>query len=171
MLGDTTAADSLQSIQDFKGQVRLILTSPPYPGVHVLYHRWQVGGRRETPAPYWLADLRDGHGASFYTFGSRTPTGLERYYTLQAKSFTSLRSYLQSDGLVVQLVSFADMAADLPRYLETMKQAGYEEVSEQVGLPPSRLWRNVPNRKWYVRVRDRAPASQEILLVHRLAQG
>ncbi|HEV8583282.1 MAG TPA: DNA methyltransferase, partial [Thermoanaerobaculia bacterium] len=27
---------------------RLVLTSPPYPGVHVLYHRWQIKGRRET---------------------------------------------------------------------------------------------------------------------------
>jgi hypothetical protein len=27
----------------------LIVTSPPYPGVHVLYHRWQVQGRKETP--------------------------------------------------------------------------------------------------------------------------
>jgi len=32
----------------------LVVTSPPYPAVHILYHRWQVQGRRETPAPYWL---------------------------------------------------------------------------------------------------------------------
>ena len=31
---------------------KLVLTSPPYPGVHVLYHRWQVDGRKETPAPF-----------------------------------------------------------------------------------------------------------------------
>ena len=34
--------------------IKLVLTSPPYPGVHVLYHRWQVQGRRETPAPFWI---------------------------------------------------------------------------------------------------------------------
>jgi hypothetical protein len=33
---------------------RLVFTSPPYPGVHVLYHRWQCFGRKETPAPYWI---------------------------------------------------------------------------------------------------------------------
>ena len=38
-----------------EGSPKLIITSPPYPGVHVLYHRWQVNGRRETPAPYWIA--------------------------------------------------------------------------------------------------------------------
>ena len=31
-----------------RGRVRLVLTSPPYPAVHVLYHRWQVKGRKET---------------------------------------------------------------------------------------------------------------------------
>jgi len=39
-------------------KVNLILTSPPYPGVHVLYHRWNVRGRRESPVPFWLADCR-----------------------------------------------------------------------------------------------------------------
>src|SRR5262249_14765497 len=38
----------------------LVITSPPYPGVHVLYHRWQINGRRETAAPYWIANLADG---------------------------------------------------------------------------------------------------------------
>ena len=51
--------------------LKLILTSPPYPGLHVLYHRWQVKGRRETPAPFWIAGTLDGDGASFYTFGDR----------------------------------------------------------------------------------------------------
>jgi hypothetical protein len=36
-------------------KVDLVVTSPPYPGLHILYHRWQVNGRRETPAPYWIA--------------------------------------------------------------------------------------------------------------------
>lgn len=34
---------------------KLVLTSPPYFGVHIRYHRWQVQGRRETPAPYWIS--------------------------------------------------------------------------------------------------------------------
>lgn len=28
---------------------KLVVTSPPYPGVHVLYHRWQVDGRAGRP--------------------------------------------------------------------------------------------------------------------------
>lgn len=50
---------------------RLILTSPPYPGIHVLYHRWQVDGRREAPAPFWIANRLDGAGLSYYTMGDR----------------------------------------------------------------------------------------------------
>jgi hypothetical protein len=44
----------------------LVVASPPYPGIHMLYHRWQVDGRRETPAPYWLTNCQDGKGASYY---------------------------------------------------------------------------------------------------------
>src|ERR1017187_5019099 len=53
---------------------KLILTSPPYPGVHVVYHRWQINGRKETPAPFWLANQQDGAGDSFYMLGSRKET-------------------------------------------------------------------------------------------------
>ena len=78
-----SAADSLLARTLRRRQIRpkLVLTSPPYPGVHVLYHRWQVMGRRETPAPYWIADIRDGHGASYYTMGSRSSLGLKNYFT------------------------------------------------------------------------------------------
>ena len=36
---------------DNPGTVKLVVTSPPYPGVHVVYHRWQILGRKETPKP------------------------------------------------------------------------------------------------------------------------
>jgi hypothetical protein len=49
---------------------KLVLTSPPYPGVHVVYHRWQILGRKETPAPFWLANQRDGAGESHYLLDS-----------------------------------------------------------------------------------------------------
>ena len=47
-----SAADSLLTRTLRRRQIRpkLVLTSPPYPGVHVLYHRWQVmGGARHPP--------------------------------------------------------------------------------------------------------------------------
>jgi hypothetical protein len=50
---------------------KLILTSPPYPGVHVLYHRWQVDGRKEAPLPFMITNKLDGAGSSYYTMGDR----------------------------------------------------------------------------------------------------
>ena len=43
---------------------RLVVTSPPYPGVHILYHRWQVDGRKEAPLPFMIANRLDGAGSS-----------------------------------------------------------------------------------------------------------
>jgi hypothetical protein len=44
---------------------KLVVTSPPYPGIHVLYHRWQVDGRKEAPLPFMIADKLDGAGSSW----------------------------------------------------------------------------------------------------------
>jgi hypothetical protein len=69
---------------------KLIVTSPPYPGVHVLYHRWQVDGRRETPAPFWIAGKLDGAGSSYYTMGDRKNPELRSYFDSLEASFTSV---------------------------------------------------------------------------------
>ena len=100
----------------------LILTSPPYPGVHVLYHRWQVLGRRETPAPFWIAGTLDGAGASYYTFGDRK--NVPRYYELQGKP--SLPSPVSDRKTVVaQMVAFSEPEWQLPSYLEVMQDSGF----------------------------------------------
>lgn len=162
-----SAADSLLARTLRRRQIRpkLVLTSPPYPGVHVLYHRWQVMGRRETPAPYWIADLRDGHGASYYTMGSRSSLGLRNYFTSLSLAFSNLRRIIAPDATVVQLISFSDATVQMPLYLDAMTQAGFEETSE--GAVVSRQVRLVPNRKWYNQQRLRNDASREVLLVHR----
>ena len=162
-----SAADTLlaQKLQQREIRPKLVLTSPPYPGVHVLYHRWQVLGRRETPAPYWIANIRDGHGASYYTMGSRSELGVRNYFTGLSAAFRNLRQIVAPDAKVVQLIAFSDAAVQLPRYLDAMAAAGFEETNE--GHIESRQIRAVPNRKWYShRVPDN-DASQEIILVHR----
>ena len=148
---------------------RLVLTSPPYPGVHVLYHRWQVMGRRETPAPYWIANLRDGHGASYYTMGSRSAQGLSNYFAGISTAFSNLRRIIAIDAKVVQLISFSDAEVQLPLYLEVMSKAGFVETSE--GGIDSRQVRSVPNRKWYNQHRPSNDASREVLLIHRVAES
>ena len=145
---------------------KLVLTSPPYPGVHVLYHRWQVKGRRETPAPYWISGLRDGHGGSYYTMGGRSVQGLRSYFETVSRSFRNLRALIDKNAYVVQLVSFSNSYEQLPLYLEALKLAGLEE--ESANAIASRQVRVVPNRKWYNSRRQHTDASRELLLVHRI---
>ncbi len=144
---------------------KLILTSPPYPGVHMLYHRWQIQGRRETPAPYWIADLRDGHGEAYYTMGSRSTLGSRNYFERLRAAFRNIRAIGSSDTKVVQLIAFSRAETQLPLYLEAMEAAGFAESC--IGSISSRQERAVPNRKWYTQGRSSNDASSEVFLVHR----
>ena len=146
---------------------RLVFTSPPYAGVHVLYHRWQVCGRRETPAPYWIAGVPDGYYASHYTGGSRTPTGERNYFGMIQSAFASVARLMAPDGMVVQLVGFANAATQLPLYLDAMEAAGFEPCMPSVASAAP-LRRTVPNRKWYAKLQGPVDASSELLLFHRL---
>ena len=139
---------------------RLVFTSPPYAGVHVLYHRWQYRGRKETPAPYWIARVPDGFGESHYCGGSRTPTGLRNYFNMITDAFLSVARVVADDAHVVQLVGFQRVETQLPEYLSCMSEAGFEEVA-------GRLSRRVPNRKWYAKLKGNVDAATEYLLIHR----
>jgi hypothetical protein len=145
---------------------KLVVTSPPYPAVHILYHRWQVEGRRETPAPYWLAALKDGHAASHYTFGSRSPLGLEDYFRNVEECFRSVRQVVAPDAVVVQLVAFSDTDSQLPRYLAAMEAAGFAEREAFAISFDGRVWRKVPNRKWYCHNGKEQDSAKEVVLFH-----
>lgn len=150
----------------------LVITSPPYPGVHVLYHRWQVDGRKETPAPYWIAACRDGQGAAYYNFGDRKQIGLRRYFETVETTFRAVRSVMKNGSYLVQLVAFSDPETQLRRYLDALKEAGFEEVflSRPSGKPvEERIWREVPNRKWYATSKGLTRSAREVVLIHRAA--
>ncbi len=152
------------------GRPKLIITSPPYPGVHVLYHRWQIQGRRETPAPFWIAGTLDGRGSSFYTFGDRKQRHLTNYYDQAKAAFRSIARIATADTTVVQLVAFSDPTWHLPKYLEMMSEAGFAEIKFEgcSETADRRLWRSVPNRKWYATQRGEIGASKEVVLFHKL---
>ena len=154
------------ALQSADARPRLVFTSPPYPSVHVLYHRWQVRGRKETPAPYWIAQVPDGYYESHYTGGSRTLVGERNYFSMIRSVFASVRKVLATDGIVVQLVGFADVERQLPKYLATMGEAGFD-VWPPTRPSQRRLWRRVPNRKWHARLQGSVDASSELLLFHR----
>lgn len=151
------------------GKPSLVITSPPYPSVHVLYHRWQVMGRKETPAPYWIASTLDGKGESFYTMGGRSESGLDTYFENLKKSFLQISSLLKPQAFVVQLIAFSHIDSQLPRYLETMKIAGFDKCKIQYNnnILHDGMWRNVPSRKWHANYKGNIPSSKELLLIHQ----
>lgn len=149
--------------------VRLVLTSPPYPGVHVLYHRWQVQGRRETASPFWIVGKEDGHGSSHYTMGPRYAEDLSIYLARLESGFRSIAALLDKNSIIVQLLGFSDPEVQLGPVLAALESAGLEEVRLRgSAMPTLRHWRNVPNRKWHV-AQSQIATSREVLLVHRLA--
>lgn len=146
---------------------KLVVTSPPYPGVHVLYHRWQTWGGKESPAPFWIADCLDGQGCAYYTFGDRrTHTHEDDYFNRLRQAFAEVRKVLAKGAVVVQLVGFAKPQEHLARYLEAMEAAGFEEYGTDEG---AQYWRPVPNRKWYTWLRPEAKQAAEVMLIHRVS--
>ena len=139
----------------------LVVTSPPYPGIHVLYHRWQTGGGKETAAPFWIAAATDGKGESHYTMGGRRNP---RYFERLSVRMLAIRKVMRSGALLIQVVGFSRPAVQLGRYLETMQTNGFTETPQLEG---TRIWRDVPRRRWYAARRREAPAAREVVLVHQ----
>lgn len=164
---DASNIHSYKKAQSF-GKPNLVLTSPPYLGVHVLYHRWQVMGRRETSAPYWLANKLDGNAESFYTFAGRKSKS-DRYLNKLKLCFNSIKKLIAPKAHVMQLVAFTDADVQLPLYLQTLREVGLEQCDILDNHQDIRsLHRNVPNRKWYAAVTNQTSSSKEFLLIHRL---
>jgi hypothetical protein len=152
---------------------KLVVTSPPYPGVHVLYHRWQVDGRKEAPLPFMIANKLDGAGSSYYTMGDRKYPELKTYFDNICATMSSVAALADKRTTVVQMVAFSEPDWQLERYLETMEEAGLTEAF----LPAlkregdGRLWRSVPGRRWYSDQRGETPGSREVVLIHRKAEA
>lgn len=156
------------SVDDKKAD--LVVTSPPYPGLHILYHRWQINGRRETPAPYWISNCQDGQGDSYYNFGSRHQPNHQSYFETSLKTLKAIRNVMRSNAYIIQLLAFSDPCSHLPRYLANMESAGFREVNLKTRQDISdntRIWRNIPNRKWHANLRGNTSGSKEVVLIHR----
>lgn len=154
---------------------RLVLTSPPYPGVYVNYHRWKMLGRREIKAPYWITNNLDGHGLAHYTMSARADRSLNAYFEHLTEAFTDLARLVTPETVVVQMVGFHNRDEQLPRFLAAICRAGLEEMTYEALATESdgRLWRSVPGRRWWTSAGTRqkvAPhTADEVVLFHRLA--
>lgn len=152
---------------------KLVVTSPPYPGVHVLYHRWQVDGRKETPAPFWIANRLDGDGAAYYTMGARNTHKLNSYFSNLKDSLQSVAALCDRNTMIVQVVAFSEPEWQLPRYLSVADDVGMTEcmLPDCTDSPDGRLWRTVPNRRWYADQRGVTNGSEEVVLFHRVREA
>ncbi|MCA1561027.1 MAG: hypothetical protein LC804_12430, partial [Acidobacteria bacterium] len=159
------SAETLDKYEPFTSEkAACAVSSPPYPGIHVLYHRWQVDGRRESNAPYWLANCQDGEGASFYNFADRRVEAIDMYFAASLRTLNGIRKVLENGAPFIQMLAFSDPVNHLPRYLENMRAAGFEEV-----LPAgtARIQRHVPSRRWHATIKGELNGAREIVLVHR----
>ena len=168
--GDAGELHQSSRFRNARLKAKLVVTSPPYPGVHVLYHRWQVDGRKETPAPYWIAQCNDGEGGSYYTFGGRHQRGQKSYFETSLRTLMAIRKVIHPDGTFVQLVGFSNPRTQLPKYLSNMEKAGFRELflgKSGHSSRASRIWRSVPNRKWHANLAGKTSSSQEVVLIHK----
>lgn len=136
--------------------------------MHVLYHRWQVDGRKEAPLPFMIANKLDGAFSSFYTMGDRKYPELKTYFENIRATMSSVAALVDTRTVIVQMVGFSEPRWQLPRYLETMEEVGLQEVFLPAlrGEGDGRLWRSVPGRRWYSDQRGHTPGSQEVVLIH-----
>jgi hypothetical protein len=151
-----------------RGPPKLVITSPPYPGVHVLYHRWQVDGRKEAPLPFMIANKLDGAFESFYTMGDRKYPGLRTYFENIRSTMSSVATLADAHTVIVQMVGFSEPKWQLPLYLRTMEEVGLQErfLPSLRGMGDGRLWRSVPGRRWYSDQRGDTSSSREVVLLH-----
>lgn len=173
VIGEGLPESAMNPLMLSNGPPNLILTSPPYPGVYVLYHRWKVHSRRETPAPFWIANCLDGHGISHYTMSARNGDSSDLYFKKLRKAFSGLVELMSRDTWLVQVVGFSGGTRQFQRYLRVMHGLGLIETRfpDLATSPDGRLWREVPGRRWWVAARRRrgiAPhTSREVVLIHR----
>ncbi|MBK6409473.1 MAG: site-specific DNA-methyltransferase [Flavobacteriales bacterium] len=142
---------------------------PPYAFyTHIVYHQWQINSRRRTRAPFWLINSMDGMGAPYYTFGDYRTHARSKYFEEALNVFSTMKTILDPAGTLVQLVGFSNPRAHLPRHLNMMAAAGYEEVTDRDSLGRAqRVWRNVPNRRWYNNTGASPANSREVMSIHR----
>jgi hypothetical protein len=130
-----------------------------------------VDGRKEAPLPFMIANKLDGAFSSFYTMGDRKYPQLKTYFENIGATMSSVAALANRHTVVVQMVAFSKPSWQLPRYLETMEEAGLKEVFLPIlkEQRDGRLWRHVPSRRWYSEQRGVTPGSEEVVLIHRKA--
>lgn len=167
-LGD--AASVLNDLPSEHPKFDSLITSPPYPGVHILYGKWQIEGRRETKAPQWIVGSKDLKADSKFTMGTRR-TDQAGYFGAMGDLFSTIKPHLTQSALSVHMVGFRDPEVQLPEYIKMMNSAGFEEIrSSGPSTIDGRIWRRVPSRKFYAEASSASNnTSNEVVLLFSVA--
>ena len=162
-----TDALNLPALITAKSEIALILTSPPYPGTHILYHRWQVYARWETDLPYHLLGIDNRNYESHYTLGHRNEPGNANYFLKLGKIFSQLSSLISPSTVVAQVVAFSRPEKHIVQFREMMAVAGYKEL-RKYDEPNFIVKRSIPHRRWYAQIAPKQESSMEFLFLHKI---
>ena len=159
-------SSTVDRIQDLKTKKpKLIITSPPYPGINIPYSRWQIHGRRNTYLPYLILGLEIPENASKFSFQNPRNDHQRIYFKTLENIFSSIAKISSKRTIILQLVAFNLKKYSLDMYLDTLDKCGLNEVK----IGSRRVQRNVPNRSWAARyTKADIPSKREYLLAHQL---
>ena len=151
-------------ISSYKNKFSLVVTSPPYPGVHVLYNRWQLFGRRETDLPFRLLGFDNDCPASFYTMGTRENHSMKEIYLENIERIlTALYKLLAPKGIIAQVIAFPKNDGHIIEYSELMMKVGFFPIKSHASI----VKRHVPNRKWYTQVANNSRQPIEHIFIYQ----
>lgn len=146
-------------------KTKLIITSPPYPGINVYYGTWQIHGRRNTSLPYLILGMDHPVNRSILNFQHPKNKNLKIYFKTMEKVFSSLYKASNKKTLLMQLVAFNKLDGIFDQYLATMKKCGFKEIQLN---GKKRIWRTVPSRSWQAtHAKGELSSSKEVLLLHK----
>ena len=93
----------------------------------------------------------------------------EKYFEQATAAFRSVAEVSDDKTTVVQMVAFSDPSSQLPEYLEMLENVGLSEkkASRFANTKDGRIWRSVPNRKWYASQSEQSGSGSEVVLFHR----
>jgi len=152
------------NLSKLRNRIKLVVTSPPYPGVHVLYNRWQVHGRKETDLPFRLLSFDSRYVASFYTLGTRANLNMKNnYLRTMERVLKSIHKLLVPGGVLAQVIAFPRNDGHISEYEDLMKQVGFRLIKSNM----SAVRRHVPNRKWYTQLVKHSRQPIEHIFIHK----
>jgi len=154
-------------LSKYRNKIKLVVTSPPYPGVHVLYNRWQVHGRRETDLPFRLLGFNSEPPASFYTLGTRnSQKAYESYQKNMETILRSIHELLAPCSILAQVIAFPkNDGKHIGEYEDLMNRTGFKPVQSSL----EKIQRGVPNRRWYTQLDKKNRQPIEHVFLHRKA--